>query len=268
MGGRNRDPDRAAATLDQGGLTGVSDPRTPQQPGSGNALRILIVSDAWYPQVNGVVRTLDAIGEELRGIGHVVHFITPDLFRTIPCPTYPEIRLALLPGRKLARMIDAWQPCVVHIATEGPIGIAARRYCRRRGLPFTTSFHTRFPEYIEARTRIPARWFYPALRDFHNGGNCIMVATETLRQDLGARGFHNLALWGRGVDVTLFKPRDKSFLQDPRPIYLYVGRVAVEKNISDFLDLAMPGTKVVVGDGPLLDSLRRRHPEVRFVGAK
>lgn len=231
-------------------------------------MRVLIVSDAWYPQVNGVVRTLDAIGRELRTLGHDVHFITPDLFTSIPCPTYPEIRLAILPGRKLARMIEAWQPCVIHVATEGPVGFAARRYCLKRGLPFTTSFHTRFPEYIEARTGIPARWIYPGLRRFHTKANAIMVATETLRADLAARGFGKLLLWGRGVDVELFKPRDKSFLADPRPVYLYVGRVAVEKNIVDFLDLDMPGSKVVVGDGPQLDNLRRKYPAVRFVGSK
>jgi glycosyltransferase involved in cell wall biosynthesis len=231
-------------------------------------LRVLIVSDAWYPQVNGVVRTLDAIGRELRTLGHDVQFITPDLFTSIPCPTYPEIRLAILPGRKLARMIEASQPCVIHVATEGPVGLAAARYCRKRGLPFTTSFHTRFPEYIEARVGIPARWIYPFLRRFHNQANGIMVATETLRADLAARGFGKLMLWGRGVDVDLFKPRDKAFLRDPRPVYLYVGRVAVEKNIVDFLDIDMPGSKVVVGDGPQLDNLRRKYPAVRFVGAK
>ncbi len=231
-------------------------------------LRVLIVTDAWYPQVNGVVRTLDTIGRELRRLGHEVHFITPDLFTSIPCPTYPEIRLAILPGRKLAQMIESWQPCVIHVATEGPVGFAARRYCRKRGLPFTTSFHTRFPEYIEARTGIPARWIYPTLRHFHNAADCIMVATETLRAELSARGFHKLMIWGRGVDIDLFKPRDKTFLSDPRPIYLYVGRVAVEKNIKDFLDLDMPGSKLVVGDGPQLDSLRRAYPTVRFVGAK
>jgi glycosyltransferase involved in cell wall biosynthesis len=230
--------------------------------------RVLIVTDAWYPQVNGVVRTLDTIGRELRRLGHDVHFITPDLFTSIPCPTYPEIRLAILPGRKMARIIEAWQPCVIHVATEGPVGFAARRYCQKRGLPFTTSFHTRFPEYIEARSGIPARWIYPSLRHFHNAADCIMVATETLRSELGALGFRNLRIWGRGVDVELFKPRDKAFLNDPRPIYLYVGRVAVEKNIKDFLDLNMPGSKVVVGDGPLLDALRRDYPSVRFVGAK
>jgi glycosyltransferase involved in cell wall biosynthesis len=146
--------------------------------------------------------------------------------------------------------------------------MAARRFCRNRKLPFTTSFHTRFPEYIEARTGIPARWIYPVLRRFHNSADCIMVATETLRADLAARGFGKLMLWGRGVDVELFKPRDKAFLSDPRPVYLYVGRVAVEKNIVDFLDLDMPGTKVVVGDGPQLDTLRKKYPATRFVGAK
>jgi glycosyltransferase involved in cell wall biosynthesis len=230
--------------------------------------RILIVTDAWYPQVNGVVRTLDTIGGELRQMGHDVHFITPDLFRSMPCPTYPEIRLAFMPGRLLARMIDGMQPCVVHVATEGPLGLAARNYCLKRKLPFTTSFHTRFPEYIQARAHIPARWFYPMISWFHNAAACTMVATETLRDDLASKGFKKLGLWGRGVDVELFKPREKDFLPDARPILLYVGRVAVEKNIADFLDLEAPGSKVVVGDGPQLASLKRKYPNVRFVGSK
>lgn len=235
---------------------------------TGQSYRILIVTDAWYPQVNGVVRTLDTIGGELMKMGHDVHFITPDLFRSIPCPTYPEIRLAVLPGRLLARMIDGMQPCVVHVATEGPLGLAARNYCLKRKLPFTTSFHTRFPEYIEARSKLPAKWFYPPITWFHNAAACTMVATETLRAELSGKGFRKLGLWGRGVDVELFKPRDKNFLPDARPILLYVGRVAVEKNIADFLNLDAPGSKVVVGDGPQLNSLKRKYPNVRFVGAK
>ena len=231
-------------------------------------MRILIVTDAWFPQVNGVVRTLSTVGKELEALGHTVKFVTPADFRTIPMPTYPEIRLSLNPFGGVARAFADFQPEAIHIATEGPLGFVARRYCVKRKLPFTTSFHTRFPEYIEARAHIPARWIYPAVRWFHNAAACTMVATDTLRDDLASKGFKSLGLWGRGVDVDLFKPRDKNFLPDARPILLYVGRVAVEKNIADFLDLDAPGSKVVVGDGPQLASLKRKYPNVRFVGSK
>ena len=233
-------------------------------------MKIVIVSDAWFPQVNGVVRTLDTTAKELRRLGHEVDLITPDLFRNIPCPTYPEIRLAILPGRALASKIDALQPCAIHISTEGPLGFAARRYCLRHGYPFTTAVHTRFPEYIQARTGIPTAWTYRLLRWFHRPATRVMVATESLRQDLAGRGFGNLVMWSRGVDLDLFEPMlDKqTFLPLPRPVYLYVGRVAVEKNISAFLDLSLEGTKLVVGEGPQLTELKRKYPAVQFVGAK
>lgn len=230
-------------------------------------MRILVATDAWQPQVNGVVRTLNAVGEELKGMGHEVAFITPNAFRSVPMPTYPEIRLALDTWRVPAQ-IDALSPDAIHIATEGPLGMATRRYCLRRGLPFTTSFHTRFPEYVHARTRVPLAVSYAVVRRFHRPARAVMVATKTVREDLERRGFTNLVHWTRGVDTTLFRPGDKSFLKDPRPIALYVGRVAVEKNIGAFLDLDLEGTKVVVGDGPQIEELRRRYPDVRFVGAK
>jgi glycosyltransferase involved in cell wall biosynthesis len=231
-------------------------------------MRILIVTDAWHPQINGVVRTLTALKNNLAAAGHEAITITPDQFRSVPCPTYPEIRLALFPSRRMAKTIEGFRPCVVHIATEGPLGLAARRYCLRRDIPFTTAFHTKFPEYVDARVGIPARWTYKIMRRFHGPAQAVMVATQTVENELKQRGFVNIKRWSRGVDTELFKPRDKSFLDLPRPIALYVGRVAVEKNIEAFLALEQPGSKVVVGDGPQLQQLSRKYPDVRFVGVK
>ena len=230
-------------------------------------MRLTIVTDAWFPQVNGVVRTLSTTGEELRAMGHEVSFITPSDFKTIPCPTYPEIRLAVLPNRKMARMIDDAQPSAIHIATEGPLGHAARAYCLKRGLPFTTAYHTKFPEYIHARTRMPLSWSYAVMRRFHKPSQGVMVATDSLRRELESWGITNVKSWTRGVDIDLFHPRP-SILDLPSPIQMYVGRVAVEKNIGAFLSLDGPGTKVVVGDGPQRADLERKHPDVVFVGAK
>jgi len=233
-----------------------------------NDLRILLVTDAWHPQINGVVRTLTMLREHLEAAGHDVVYITPQDFRSIPCPTYPEIRLSILPGRKMARIIESFHPCVVHIATEGPLGLAARRYCLKHNVPFTTAFHTKFPEYVEARFRVPARLTYAGMRWFHNRSSGVMVATQTVEDELKRWGINNIKRWSRGVDTKLFRPRDKSFLDLPRPISLYVGRVAVEKNIQAFLDLDLPGTKVVVGDGPQLNSLSRKYADVTFAGMK
>ncbi len=231
-------------------------------------MRILIVSDAWLPQVNGVVRTLLAIGDELRRAGHVVEVLGPDRFQSVPCPTYPEIRLALAPGRRLRRLIDDFKPDTIHLATEGPLGWSARRYCRMRGYAFTTSFHTRFPEYLAARFPVPAGLTYAVVRRFHNAAAATMVATAGLRTELAERGFRHLALWTRGVDLTMFRPQPKRDHGRPRPYFLYVGRVAVEKNIAAFLAIDLPGTKIVVGDGPELAKLRREYPAVVFTGAK
>jgi glycosyltransferase involved in cell wall biosynthesis len=231
-------------------------------------MRILIATDAWQPQINGVVRTLTRTRQELEALGHEFRVISPDLFVNVACPTYPEIRLAILPSRRLKQMIDAWQPQAIHISTEGPLGQATRRYCRRRRLPFTTAYHTRFPEYIHARTRIPVALTYRMMRRFHALSATVMVATPSMENELERRGFRHIRRWSRGVDTGLFRPRDKSFIDLPRPIYLYVGRIAVEKNIEDFLKLELPGSKLVVGDGPLLPELKRRYPEARFVGAK
>ena len=234
--------------------------------------RILIVSDAWQPQVNGVVRTLSTVALELRAMGHVVEVIGPDRFRTIPCPTYPDILLSLLPGRRLARLIEAFRPDALHIATEGPLGIAARRWARRTGFRFTTAFHTRFAEYVQARIGLPVRPIYAWMRRFHGAGAGTMVATESLREELSGRGFRNILPWSRGVDLDLFRPpADGAAREDwglPRPIFLYVGRVAVEKNIPAFLDLDLPGSKVVVGGGPQLAALARDYPNVHFTGPK
>ncbi len=209
-------------------------------------------------------------------LGHEAVFVTPDQFRSLPCPTYPEIRLALRPGRRLARAIEANQPCAIHIATEGPLGWAARRYCLKRRLPFTTAYHTKFPEYIRARFRVPLPLSYRVMRRFHKPASTIMVATQTIQEELERWGFGRIRRWSRGVDTQLFRPRTEAEILAlaphlngvPKPIYLYVGRVAVEKNIQAFLAADLPGTKVVVGDGPQLDDLRRKFPRVLFTGAR
>jgi glycosyltransferase involved in cell wall biosynthesis len=236
-------------------------------------VRILIVTDAWFPQVNGVVRTLDTVSRTLRAQGHAVATITPGEFHTVPCPTYPEIRLALRPGPAIARRIDAFEPEAIHIATEGPLGLAARRLCLRRGLPFTTSFHTKFPEYLHARFRIPVSWGYRWMRHFHDPAERVMVATDSIMAELKGWGFVNTVRWSRGVDTGLFRPRGldetpESMRDLPRPIHLYVGRVAVEKNIEAFLALDLPGTRLVVGDGPQIAELKRRFPATVFAGAR
>ncbi len=230
--------------------------------------RIMIVTDAWAPQVNGVVRTLSTVADELRAMGHVVAVIGPDQFRTVPCPTYPDIALSLLPRRRLVRLIETFNPDALHIATEGPLGLAARNWAKRRGIAFTTAFHTRFAEYINARMHIPTRPIYAWMRRFHGAGKGIMVATESLGTELLSRGFRNIRPWSRGVDLDLFKPEPREDWALPRPVFLYVGRVAVEKNIEAFLDLDLPGSKVVVGGGPQLESLRRSYPGVAFVGPR
>ncbi|MFZ5760506.1 MAG: glycosyltransferase family 4 protein [Thermodesulfobacteriota bacterium] len=231
-------------------------------------MRIAVVTDAWHPQVNGVVTTLTRTVVMLGEAGHEVTVINPWMFKTIPCPTYPEIRLSLFPGRMIREILDSFQPDAIHIATEGMLGWSARRYCRKRGLRFTTSYHTRFPEYVRLRVPLPLALSYALMRRFHSAAKRTMVATEDLRDELTGRGFANLVLWSRGVDTEIFQPRPKDFLADPRPIFLFVGRVAVEKNIEDFLRLDLTGTKYVVGDGPALAEMRKKYPDVRFPGYK
>jgi len=231
-------------------------------------VRIAIVTDAWRPQVNGVVRTLETTSSCLEADGHDVLMVTPQAFSTVPCPTYPEIRLALFPGRRVRDMLEQFAPDAVHIATEGPLGHAAHRYLRRRRYPFTTAFHTQFPEYLRLRMPLPLGISYAYLRRFHAAAERTMVPTQSQRARLEARGFEHLKLWRRGVDTGIFHPRDPASLQLPRPVHLYMGRIAVEKNIEAFLDLPLEGSKLVIGDGPDLQRLRTRYPDARFLGAK
>jgi glycosyltransferase involved in cell wall biosynthesis len=234
--------------------------------GTGGLMRVLIATDAWYPQVNGVVRTLTSLARSGESLGATIDFLTPEGFPTVPVPTYPNLRLAVPGPRRIARRIEQHRPDAIHIATEGPIGHAVRSYCRKRGLPFTTSYTTRFPEYISARAPIPQAWSYALLRRFHAAAAVTMVATPSLMAELAERRFRNLAMWTRGVDTELFRPEHAVDPGFPRPIFLTAGRVAVEKNLEAFLALDLPGSKVVIGDGPQAAELRRRFPAVRFLG--
>ena len=232
-------------------------------------MRILIVSDAWEPQVNGVVRTLQATVAELRAAGHAVEVIAPHLFRSLPCPTYGEIRLALAGKRAVGRRIAAFAPQAIHISTEGPLGLAARRWCLDNGFPFTTAYHTRFPEYVAARLPVSPGLVWRFIHWFHRPARHIMVATRSLARELAEQGLPQTMMWERGVDHALFRAdraAHPGFDALPRPIQLYVGRVAVEKNIGAFLETTEPGTKVIVGDGPALAELRARHPGAVFLG--
>jgi 1,2-diacylglycerol 3-alpha-glucosyltransferase/glucuronosyltransferase len=231
-------------------------------------MRVAIVTDAWHPQVNGVVRTLTAVRDGLAAAGHQAEVFGPDRYRTVPCPGYSTIRLAIGAGRALGRQLAAFRPEAVHIATEGPLGLAARSFCLAQRWPFTTAYHTRFPEYVHARCGLPLSWSYAALRRFHAPSQGVMVATETVRRELTARGFDRLVAWTRGVDTALFRPGCIPAVELPRPVFLYIGRVAVEKNLPGFLDLDLPGSKLVVGDGPSLPAMRRRYPRVHFAGAQ
>jgi 1,2-diacylglycerol 3-alpha-glucosyltransferase/glucuronosyltransferase len=237
-----------------------------------NPLKILVATDAWHPQVNGVVRTLGHVAREAAALGAQVEFLAPGEFRTLPMPSYPEIRLALTWPGAVERKLDALKPDAIHIATEGPIGYAMRRACIRRALPFTTSLHTRFPDYLAERLPLPQRWTQQAawawLRRFHGAGAAVMAATPTLAGELAGRGFKNVKIWPRGVDAQLFRPRAGAPLDLPRPIFLTVGRLAVEKNVEAFLALDLPGSKLVVGDGPARERLARQYPDAVFVGAK
>ena len=231
-------------------------------------MKILFITDAWHPQINGVVRTLSTTGRELEKMGHTVGFIGPDRFKTMPLVGYAEIRVAVKPRRKLERLIAEFAPDAIHIATEGPLGWAGRAICRRKGLAFTTSYHTCFPEYLAERWPVPKSLSYAVLRNFHSASAAVMVATPTISRLLADRGFANIKRWTRGVDTELFRPRSKDFLDAPRPISIYVGRVAVEKNIEAFLSADIPGTKYVVGGGPQLAALMKRYPAARFVGPR
>jgi glycosyltransferase involved in cell wall biosynthesis len=229
-------------------------------------MRILIVTDAWFPQTNGVVTTLAQTAAWLGRFGYEVRVASPRNFLTFPCPTYPEIRVALLPYREMARRVAAFNPHALHIATEGALGCAARRYCLNHGLRFTTSYHTQFPQYLRSRAPIPLWASYRALRWFHDAGERCLVSTPTVTRELAARGFRNLVRWQRGVDTEVFQPGPKDFLNLQRPIATYVGRIAVEKNVAAFLAMPWQGSKLVIGDGPARAELEARHRQARFVG--
>ncbi|MEO0799044.1 MAG: glycosyltransferase family 1 protein [Pseudomonadota bacterium] len=230
-------------------------------------MRVLVATDAWRPQVNGVVRTYERLDLEIRKSGCELAIVSPNEFRSIPCPTYPEIRLAVPGYQYLIERVTCINPDAVHIATEGPVGWMMRAYCRGRNIPFTTAFHTRFPDYLKSRFGVPLSWTFATQRHFHNAGAGIMVASQSLATELSARGFQPVMPWTRGVDTDLFHPR-KTRLFGDGPVFLYVGRVAVEKNIEAFLNLDLPGRKVVVGTGPLLEHLRAQYPDVTFTGKK
>jgi glycosyltransferase involved in cell wall biosynthesis len=229
---------------------------------------ILIATDAWHPQVNGVVRTLTSLANSASGLGTDIEFLTPEGFPSVPVPTYPGLRIALPNRREIARRIEAVSPDAIHIATEGPIGWAVRAYCHRHKLAFTTSYTTRFPEYVSVRTGIPESWGYSVMRHFHSASSMVMVATDSLRRELAERGFRRLGYWTRGVNTELFKPDDPAKLDLPGPVFMTMGRVAVEKNLEAFLLLHLPGSKVVVGDGPQRAELERKYPHVHFLGEK
>jgi glycosyltransferase involved in cell wall biosynthesis len=230
-------------------------------------MRILVATDAWRPQVNGVVHTLERMAAAAREWQAEIVFLTPQGFPSLPMPTYPDIRLALASPWEVARRIEAAGADHIHIATEGPIGWAARRYCRKRGRLFTTSYHTRFPEYVAARTRLPEVFTYAALRRFHAPAAATLAPTASIKNELTRRGFDRVKVWTRGVDHALYRPRAAGALDLPRPIFLSVGRLAVEKNLEALLELKLPGSVVVVGDGPARSTLERRYPHAHFLGA-
>lgn len=230
-------------------------------------MKICIATDAWHPQINGVVTTLSRTAATLESWGHEVLMITPEQFTTFPCPTYPEIRLSMVAPSTIGRMLTRFGPDAVHIATEGPLGWTARAACRSLGLAFTTSYHTRFPEYLRMRAPVPLAMSYALVRGFHRLAARTMAA-PTIIDELAAKDFLHLAPWSRGVDTALFRPQDAALARNPGPLFVYVGRVAPEKNLPAFLDLELPGEKWVIGDGPALGALRQAYPQVRFTGAK
>jgi glycosyltransferase involved in cell wall biosynthesis len=229
-------------------------------------MRVLVATDAWHPQVNGVVRTLTSLARSARRLGVDIEFLSPEGYWSVPCPTYPSVRLALPTPSAVARKIESIDPAAIHIATEGSIGLLVRNFCVKRGLRFTTSYTTRFPEYISSRFAVPESWTYAALRHFHAAASVTMVSTASLASELTGRGFRHLGKWTRGVDTDLFQPTPAADLALPRPIFMTAGRISIEKNLPAFLSLDLPGSKVVVGDGPEEDELCRRFPDVHFTG--
>ena len=234
-------------------------------------MRLAIATDAWAPQVNGVVRTLTETISRLKAQGHEVEVVAPDRFMTIPCPGYSEIRLALAPRFGVRKALGTFRPDIVHISTEGPIGWSARAWCLKHNVPFTTAFHTRFPEYVAARTRLSPDFIWPIMRTFHKGSRAILTATQSLRDELESRGIHPTQIWSRGIDHAVFHPDQpvhESLQHLAKPILLSVGRVAVEKNLEAFLDADVTGTKVIVGDGPARAHLQARYPDAIFLGTR
>jgi glycosyltransferase involved in cell wall biosynthesis len=229
-------------------------------------MKIALISDAWHPQINGVVTTLTNTIRLLEQFGHEVKVFSPDLFKNYPCPGYPDVRLSFLCGPKLRPMLKAFNPDTLHIVTEGPVGFAARRYCQEFGYRYTSSYLSQYPDYLNLRIGFPRRISGAYLRWFHSDSARVMISTPTLKQELAKMGYQNLVRWSRGVDTDLFKPRPKDFISDQRPIFMYTGRVAIEKNIEAFLDLDLPGTKYIVGDGPHKKFLENKYPAVRFTG--
>ncbi len=233
-------------------------------------MKIAIATDAWAPQVNGVVRTLEMTVKLLRERGHEVTVISPDQFRTVPCPGYGEIRLALAPRFGLRKTLADFEPDIVHISTEGPIGWSTRRWCITNDVPFTTAFHTRFPDYASVRTGLSPDFFWPVMRRFHAPSQAVLSATPRLSEELASRGIVHTRPWTRGIDTAIFRiglERHPALANLPRPILLSVGRVAIEKNLESFLGASVAGTKVVVGDGPALEELKRRYPDAVFTGS-
>ena len=240
-------------------------------------MRIMLITDAWEPQVNGVVRTMKRVIAECEEMGHEWEIVSPaDGFKTIPLPTYSEIRLALGAKKSIATRFDIFEPDAIHIATEGTLGMAGRAMCLKHKHPFSTSYHTRFPEYVSARFPIPLSWGYKFVRWFHRYSGKVMVATPSMRVELEGHGFNNVVSWTRGVDTHLFHPSKRivegaegdPFKGLPRPIFLNVGRVAVEKNIEAFIEQDLPGSKVIIGEGPQLEELKKKYPDAHFLGAK
>lgn len=233
---------------------------------------VLIVTDAWHPQVNGVVRSIERVGEQMSGRGIEVRYLTPLQFKTLPMPGYDEIRLSRTRARPVHEKIEAAGADAIHIATEGPLGLIARRYCVRNGIPFSTAYHTQFPEYLRARLPVPLRWSYRYMRWFHAPARFCLVGTPHLKKLLEGQGFTNAVIWSKGVDTELFSPdkrvTDEALFPHPRPVFLYVGRVAVEKNVEAFLGLDLPGSKLVVGGGPSLKRLQEAYPGVTFLGPR
>jgi len=229
-------------------------------------MKIALITEAWHPQVNGVVTTWTHVTRELTGRGHEFLVVHAGQFRTLPFPRYPDVRVALMPGRGVARMLDGFEPDAIHIATEGPLGMAARRYCMRHKLPFTTSYHTHFPDYLNRYFGMPVSWTFPYFRKFHNAAAATLVPTPRVKTELDSQGFRHVVTWSRGVDAELFHPMASIIDDLPRPIFVCSGRVCIEKNLPAFLNLDLPGSKLVVGPGPLLKTYRRKYPNVRFTG--